>query len=93
MFARNNDKFRRIFSCQKELTSAVGVEEIDEDGNIYEELKIEKKKPKVPKYLPGQRLLLKLNKQKHDRIKLDQKSNTPDVNKITNSVNNLLNIF
>ena len=91
MFSRNNDKFRSIFACQKEFTPAVVVEEIDEDGNVYEELKIKKKKPKASKYLPGQRLLLKLNKQKHDKNKL--KPNTPDMNKITKSVNNLLKIF
>jgi len=86
-------KFKSIYSCNREFIPAVIVEEIDDDGNIHEALKIGKKKPRAPKYLPGERLLLKLNKQKqkkkHDRIKSDQ----IDINKIKTSVHNLLKIF
>lgn len=85
------DKFKSIYACKKEFAPAVVIEEVCDDGSIVETLKIEKKATKGSKYLPGERLLLTLNKNKY---KHKQKSKQSiDINKITNSVQNLLQIF
>jgi hypothetical protein len=80
------DTFKSIYSCARDFQPAVVVEEIDDRGEVYETLNVEKKKTKASKYLPGERLLLKLNKQKKQK-------NMLDVNKITNSLQNVLQMF
>ena len=55
-----------IFCPVRKFTPAVAVEMIDEDGEMYTEMEeVQKKsKKKVNRYLPGERLLLSLHKQK-----------------------------
>jgi hypothetical protein len=79
------DRFKSIYNTSRDFQPAVVVEAIDDRGEIYETLKVEKK-DKASKYLPGERLLLKLNKQKQE------KQHMP-VHKITTSLQNLLKIF
>ncbi len=89
MFNRNRPKFKSIFSCKRQFEPAVVVEEIDEDGQVFEELKPIKKKKKGPKYLPGERLLLKLNKQ--NKPKKDPAH--MDIDKVSISISNMLKLF
>ena len=89
MFNRNRPKFQSIFSCKRQFEPAVVVEEIDEDGQVFEELKPIKKK-KEPKYLPGERLLLKLNKQNKPKKKEPVHI---DIGKVSTSIRNVLKLF
>ena len=89
MFNRNRPKFQSIFSCKRQFEPAVVVEEIDEDGQVFEELKPIKKK-KGPKYLPGERLLLKLNKQNKPKKKEPVHI---DIDKVSTSISNVLKLF
>ena len=64
MFLKNQtNTFKSIFTVASNFEPATVEEVVDaETGDIYNELKIEKKTKKTPKYLPGQRLLRKLTK-------------------------------
>ena len=90
MFNRNRPKFQSIFSCKRQFEPAVVVEDIDEDGQVFEELKPLKKKKKGPKYLPGERLLLKLNKQNKEKKKSPVHI---DIDKVSTSIKNVLKLF
>jgi hypothetical protein len=90
MFNRNRPKFQSIFSCKRQFEPAVVVEEIDEDGQVFEELKPVQKKKKGPKYLPGERLLLKLNKQNKEKKKDPVQI---DIDKVSTSISNVLKLF
>ena len=91
-----------IFSPVRTFTPAVAVEVIDDDGEIYTEMEpVEpKSKKKVNRYLPGERLLLKLHKQKLKEREKKQLSRTDnvktqeiDVDQISRSVSKLLSSF
>jgi hypothetical protein len=70
---RNQAKCHSIFCTNREFVPAKVVEEIDDHGEVHEVLK-QIKKEKKSKYLPGQRLLLKLNKEQMPPSNLSMKS-------------------
>ena len=81
-----------IYKSSSAYTPAEIVKEVDDDtGEVYETLEPIKKQIKKSKYLPGERLLLNINKTKNkQRSKVAEYR---DLSKINNSITNLLKIF
>ena len=84
----NQKCFNSIFSPRRIFEPAVVVNEITEDGEIEEVLKPKQKKK--DKYLPGERLLVKLNKENQNQ---KEKKILIDEDKIMKSLNNMLKLF
>lgn len=85
-----------IFCPVYDFTPAVPVEVIDDDGEVHEEMqKVSKKGKRHLRYLPGERLLLRLSreKQKKQMKKNNVKVQDIDVDTISKSVSNLLKSF
>ena len=96
MFQRmknGSNQFKSIYSCERQFTPAVVIEEEDEDtGEIYE--RVEKvAKVKKSRYLPGERLMLKLNKQKEKELLKHKQKNSASVDMVSKSLQNVLKIF
>ena len=91
MFGKKSQKFKSIFSTASSFTPAEIVEEVADNGEVYETLEPIKKQIKKSEYLPGERLLLNINKTKNkQRSKVAEYRN---LSKINNSITNLLKIF
>ena len=59
-----SDSFKSIFSPTSTFKPAEIVEEIDDDGEVYETVIEKKKSKKKSKYLPGEKMLKNINKTK-----------------------------
>lgn len=70
---------------QKEEQKPEGLEDVEP-----EEFKQEKKKNKGITYLPGEKLLIKLGKEKEKERKKKQKTPQPDVERITKSLKRII---
>ena len=89
-----------IFSTKSKFTPAVATEVIDDNGDVYTDMEpISKTGKKHLRYLPGERLLLKLKK---DRIKQRDKDSMKknnvkiqeiDVDSISKSISRLMSSF
>ena len=96
MFQRmknGSNAFKSIYSSERQFAPAVVIEEEDEDtGEVYE--RVEKvAKVNKSRYLPGERLMLKLNKQKEKELLKHKQKKTANVDMISKSLQNVLNIF
>ena len=96
----NKKRRPHLFSTRSEVEPAVVVREIDEaDPNNCEPIEyvqvIKPKKGRGKKYLPGERLLLKLESQRLKSSKKNNrvKSGEPDIDKLTISINRILHIL
>ena len=88
------DNENDIFTCKSSFTKYVPpIEKLSIQDNVPEIEKLERKKNNNVKYLPGERLLLQLekDKQKHKK-KQDPKTNL-NVKKVQESLNRILTVF
>ena len=88
MFGHHHNKFNSIFNVESKFEPAVVEQVQDEDGEVYDQLKIEKKTKSKPKYLPGQKLLRHLNKANQKK-----KEKELDMNQLESSIANVLRLF
>jgi hypothetical protein len=96
MFQRMKNKgncgFKSMYATKREFTPAVVVEAEDEDtGEIFTVLE-KVVKPKKRKYLPGERLMLKLNKQK-EKERETQREKQRHGKTVQTSLHNVLGLF
>ena len=88
-FATYGDVVERqnIFTCRSSFTPYVPPQEqISLQDHVPESVKEEKKKDGGVEYLPGERLLIKLGKQR-------KKKKTLDVDRVSKSLSRVLSIF
>ena len=92
MFLKNQtNTFKSIFTVASNFEPATVEEVVDaETGEIYNELKIEKPKPKKPRYLPGQKLLKRLAKDKKNKDMDKEKLNMAQ---LEHSIAHVLRLF
>ena len=80
---------KSIFTCRSSFTPYVPPQEqISLQDNIPESVKDEKKKDGGVKYLPGERLLIKLGNQRKKK-----KKKTLDVDRVAQSLSRVLSTF
>jgi hypothetical protein len=85
-----------IFRCRSSFTpySPAPKEKLSMDDHIPESVKKERKKKGEVEYLPGERLLIKLGKQREKEKKNNTASNkSVDVDRITESLSRVLSNF
>ena len=92
MFLKNQtNSFKSIFAVASNFEPATVEEVVDaETGEIYNELKIEKPKPKK-KYLPGQRLLKRLAKDSKKNKDMDKEK--LNMEQLEHSIAHVLRLF
>ncbi len=91
LFKQQPNTFKSIFKVQSTFQPAVVEEVLDaETGEIYNELKIEKK-TKKPKYLPGQRLLKRLAKDAKKNKDMDKEK--LNMKQLEHSIAHVLRLF
>ena len=98
MFGRKKqNNFRSIYKSESSYTPAEIVKEVDADtGEVYEILEPIKKEVKKSKYLPGEKMLLNINKAKNkqkSKVANEDRSSLKINKSINNSIFNLLKIF
>ena len=92
MFAFNShdDERQNIFTCRSSFTPYVPPEEkISLQDHIPESVREDKKKSGGVEYLPGERLLIQLGKQRQKK----QKTKTVDIERVTQSLSRVLATF
>ena len=83
-----------IFRCRSSFTPYVPEEKLSMDDHIPESVKEERKKKGQVEYLPGERLLIKLGKQREKEKNSNAVSNKSiDVDRITQSLSRVLSIL
>ena len=93
-FNCHQDDLHSVFTCKSSFTKYVPpIEKLSIQDNVPEIEKIERKKNNNVKFLPGERLLINLekDKQKHKK-KQDPKTNL-NVKKVQESLNRILTVF
>jgi hypothetical protein len=86
-FQCHGDQENSIFTCRSSFTPYVPPEErISLQDHIPDSIKEEKKKSDGIVYLPGERLLIQLAKQRRKKDKID-------MNRITQSMSRVLSTF
>ena len=98
-FYSHQDQCNRdnIFTCKSNFTPYIPpAEKISLQDKIPDSVKEEKKKNKGVEYLPGERLLIQLHKQRkkenkrEDKEREDRRENNMDVDRITSSLSRIL---
>jgi hypothetical protein len=85
-----------IFTCKSSFTPYVPEEKLSMDDHVPESVREEKKKDNGVEYLPGERLLIKLGKQREKEKNSGsiKHSKVPtDVDRITKSLSRVLSNF
>ena len=87
-FACHQDEGDGFFNCNSQFIPFQEICPLED--NVPEAIKIEKKKNNGINYLPGERLLIKLNKEKRKKKNNGRKANNLDVERITSSLGRML---
>ena len=88
MCSRNTNKRKcGLFRTRSEIEPAVVVREIDAENpdNPVDYVQVIPKRKKKKKYLPGERLLIRLNK-----LSLKETQNNPPIDKLTASISKII---
>jgi hypothetical protein len=93
-YEKHDDECQNIFTCRSSFTPYVPPEEkISLQDHIPESVREEKKKSGGVEYLPGERLLIQLGKQRQKTHKTKQKTKTLDIERVTQSLSRVLATF